>query len=470
MTGTLTGPFTDWVLFDVSRKYGTVQSLPYSQATELIMAVEYNGQTGKGQQRELVKAHVKKLKGELEDGNFTPTPVSASLDKRHRDKLTLNPDGTFALVVDSDDPLLQTDGGHRYEALKLVVADLAEQLARATDEQERAKLARWLKQAREVPITVTVYFDGNPAKDFVNLQAGRPVDASHLKSLSIHAGMAVSESERRSHDIARALNKAAGSPFHNTVKFDSRGALPLPISTLTAKSAGDLSVSLVGLAKLGIAAEKDVPFLAKAVVDAYAALVKLNATQGDDGLLAYGKFLTPISNSGSKGSSTMLVGVGLCLAYRLVALKKAAADESDLARLAEAADAVLNKKVAGSFSGPQKRALIGRFAKEFFADLTEPRHQGVPVPLLKVLPPSAFGVAPLPKEPKPAKPKKAPKRPSVTVPPADAPVTVVEVNDPVVVGPGDPAEDFVPSWEGSDPAPPELVAAGAGPWADEIQA
>ena len=146
----------------------------------------------------------------------------------------------------------------------------------------------------------------------------------------------------------------------------------------------------------------------------------------------------------------MLTGVGLCLAYRLVALGKAKADATDLAKLVEAAEYSLNKSAKGNFSGPVKRALLGKFAKEFFADLSEaPRHQGVPVSLLKTLSCSTFAVTPLPKpkkEPKAkpkvkkaAKPKKASAMPDVDGTPAETvtvttrPETVTVTTEPVVV-------------------------------------
>jgi hypothetical protein len=179
----------------------------------------------------------------------------------------------------------------------------------------------------------------------------------------------------------------------------------------------DLATSLVGLARVGVAHKKGAAFLARAVSDAFQALEDASKDQPEgEGLLggvtadADGwtvvnkKVLTPIGDEGTKGSSTMLTGVGLCLAYRLVALNKERADEDDLKKVVEAAEHALNLPAAGNLSGPQKRKHIGAFARELLADLPGDRHEGVPVDLLGLLSCSAFAVSRLPKPPKPAKP------------------------------------------------------------------
>ena len=96
MIGELRGTFTQWTLFDHQRQYGTVQNLTFSEAREYIKAVRFNGQTGAGQQREIVESHVRRLKKEMEAGTYTPTNVSAACSKKHRQTLKLNEDGTFA--------------------------------------------------------------------------------------------------------------------------------------------------------------------------------------------------------------------------------------------------------------------------------------------------------------------------------------------------------------------------------------
>lgn len=486
MVRTLTGNFTTWTLFDTTRKYGTVQNLPYEQAIEAIMAVPYRGDTGKGQQRDIVEGHARDLRKEMRAGTFTPTPVAAALEPRHLKNLTLD-DETFVLEVDSEDPLLHTDGGHRFVAIGNIIAELTERLESVKDEAEKADLERWLAQAKQLPVTVTVYFDGDPQKDFINLQKGRAVDASHLKSLAIAAGKEKNPALGVAFDIARLLHKDGQSPFHKSVKFDSRGSLPLPIATLTATGGSDIGTSLVGLARLGLAHGKDAAFLAEAVTTAYLTLkAASDKAEGDDGILEEGKVLTPVGNNGSKGASTMLTGVGLCLAYRLIALGKAQADAADLTKLVEAAEHSLNKTAKGNFSGPVKRALLGKFAKEFFADLADaPRHQGIPVPLLKALSCSTFAVNPLPKpkkEPKAKKPKaakkeKAPKTsalPDVDGTPATVTTEPVTVTTEAVTIPAPTTEKVesvtVPAPWDAPAETPTAAAQGAAAWDQEIGA
>lgn len=401
MIGTLTGSYTKWTLFDVTRSYGTVQSLPFSEASELIMAVGYNGQTGKGQQRELVAAHVRTIEAEMEAGTFTPTPVSAALEKRHAQNLKLNDDGTFSLTVDSRDPLLHTDGGHRFAALTKVVKKLREKLEAGAG-KEKEKFERWLAQAESLPMTVTVYFDGNPAKDFVNLQAGRAVDRSHILAMSIQAKMVADPASKLAFAVAKLLHNHESSPFRDYIKFDSRGSKPLPISTLCAKGASDIATSLIGLAKVGLADDEgcEASKLANVVTSAYKALQAAEEVvkrDGDAGVLEYGKVLTPMSNEGTKGSSTMLVGLSTCLAYRMSVNGNTIPDDDDLDALVAAAYLTLDVQVKNNFSGPYKRTMLGTFAKEFFLKTDVPKHDDIPVELLRTLSCSAFGVSPLPK-------------------------------------------------------------------------
>lgn len=476
MIGKLSGEFTRWTMFDFSRTYGTVQNLPYSEATEYIMAVRYNGTTGKGQQRELVAAHAKKLKAEMECGTFTPTNVSANCNKRHHGKLALDDaTGRFVLEVDSDDPLIHSDGGHRYEAIGMVVADLEDQIEKAGDNPEKVeKLKRWLEQAKRLPVTVTVYFDGDPQKDFLNLQLGRPVDAAQMLSMKLQHRMADEPELKLAFEVAKVLAKQPGSPYANSIRFDSRGSAALPISTLCSRGKSDLGTSLVGLGSVGMSADgdKSPEWLAGKIVTAFDA-IKADAPD----LLEYGKVLTPLCNSGGKGSATMLIGLGTCLAYRMVALGRADVSADDLEKLVEAAKLTLDEKVNGSFSAQDKRKLLGEFAKVFFSDLTVDKHAGLPVGLLKSLSASTFAVPPLPKEPKPKpkpapKPKKPapqpkPKAPTATkkkktlpdvdgpvgdvvtiaAPPADA--TVAVAAEPTVAVWEDKSADVTPApWEG----------------------
>jgi hypothetical protein len=396
MIGKLTGGFSEWTLCDRKRQYGTVQNLPFCEAREYIVPVCFNGQTGFGQQRDIVESHVRRLKKEMEAGTYTPTNISAACSKKHRSALMLNNDGTFVLSVSSADPLLHTDGGHRFAALQSMVKELEEKVEKAEGE-EKEQLSRWLEQARNVPVTVTVYFDGNPAEDFVRLQQGRPVDAAHLLSLKVQHKVLDNPAVRVAFEVAKVLHKQKDSPLHSLVRFDSRGKLPLPVSTICSTGSSDIGTSLVGLARVGQMGDnpKEAAWLANAVIAATQALQK-----EAQALLDHGKVLAMMANGGKKGSTTMLVGLGVVLAYRMVVLGHSQPTEEDLTRLVQTANNKLNESVNGNFSGPTKRKLLGLFAQDFLADLTGPKHCGLPVTLLRTLSPSTFGVEPLPKEKK----------------------------------------------------------------------
>jgi hypothetical protein len=390
----LTGAIHTWELFGKTRTFGET-TLPYGQASKVLRAVRYNALAGKGQQREISEPHCRKLVAAMEEGVFTPTPVSANLTKSHREHLKID-NGTFRLEVTEDNPLLQTDGGHRFEALYRITKDLEKRLKEASGEAEKAKLSKWLDQANNAPCTITIYIDGDAQCDFVRLQACRPVDASHMFSLKIQNKL-VEPPFRLAFETAKLLHKTEGSPFVGSIRFDSRGAAPLPISTLCSKGASDLGTSLVGLAKVGLSGEKakDATSLAHSVISAFKALAKHS-----EELLETGKVLAPLSNDGTKGSSTMLLGVGVMLAYRQAALEHPLPTDDDISRLVDAADKTLAKNVNGNFSGAVKRELIGAFAKEFLADLaTDPlnTHEGVPVELVRILSASTLNVTPLPK-------------------------------------------------------------------------
>jgi hypothetical protein len=471
MVGTLTGEYTKWSLFDHGRTYGTAQNVPYKDAAELIMAHRFNGQTGKGSQRELVLPQVKKLKKEMEEGTFTPTVVSAACTKKHRP--ALGTDGRFTLTFDSDTPLDQTDGGHRFESLAVIRKELQQQLAEDPTGPDAEMNKRWLEQVENLPVTVVVYFDGDPQKDFVRLQAGKAVDATHLLSLRIAQRMEADPAVKLAFETAKLLAKQDGSPFLNLVRFDSRGKLPLPINTLCARGSSDIATSLVGLARVGLTAGKSASWLAGVVVDAYAAVEKYAPD-----LLQYGRVLTPMANEGKKGQSTMLVGLGTMLAYRLIATSKDRALSGDLEALAKAAQATLSEPVVGNFSGPMKRALMGEFAAAVLADVVvdkwDSNGKEIPVSLIKALSASTFAVDPLPKEPKKKatkkkgtseSPKGGRKKAAVAAGSGEA-TTTITVPEPEPVAAGLPAEpaDVTTSWDDG-----ELVGVADGAAWDEVQ-
>lgn len=394
----LSGVVRTWALMGNSRQFSEI-TLPFAEANELFMPVRYNGTSGQGEQRAICPSHQRKLQLAMERGDFTPTPISVSLRKKHREALQYPPGETrtFSLVVDSDDPLSLTDGGHRIESLFQIVKEAKVAWAKASTDEERAKLQAIIDEANSLPITATIYLDGNPQTDFVNLQLGRTVDAAHLFSLKVQRKILSDPEFKLAIDTAKQLNKDEVSPFANLIRFDSKEnkslVKKLPISTLCAKGASDISTSLIGLAQVGLAGRNkvlDATALASLVTKLYQALKTDAAT-----LLEEGMVLTPILAGGTKGSATMLLGVATCVAF--------AESSEAVADAVATAKQTLNVKVEGGFSGPMKRKLMGEFAREFFKNYGGEKHEGIPVELLRILSCSAFGVSPIPKPAKRSK-------------------------------------------------------------------
>lgn len=406
-THEFTGYVATWCVCDHTRKYGTV-TVPFEVANEFIVATPYTALTGRGEQRGIVESHCKKIEKEMTEGTYTPTGVSAGMRKKHHPNLKIEPDGMFVLIVDTNDPLAQTDGGHRYEALGRMLKKFTQKAADMTDPEEKAKFTRWVEQIKKTDVTITIYFDGNPQQDFINLQAGRTPDAAHMLSLKMRSD--ADPVMKLAFDTACVLHQTQGG-FQNQIRFDSRGTLPLPISTLCSKGSSDIGTSLIGLARIAL----NKGGVKQDTLAGYCNLV-YNILDGKaKELLEYGKLLTPMAKEGTKGSSTMLIGISTCLAYRVLLAGKTV--EESLELLVKAAKATLDNNVKGNLSGPAKRQYLGAFARKYLGDLSVEMHDGLPKDLVTILSCSTFSAIPLPKVVKPpkgaAKPEASTEKPAV---------------------------------------------------------
>jgi hypothetical protein len=358
--------------------------LPYGEARTIFRPDVYNALNGRGEQRQEIDGHVRAIRKDMMEGNFTPTPVSAGLRKRHLERLVECGKGEVSLEVDPGDPLPLTDGQQRFGALRQI-AELAEQ----------AGDAELLDKVLGLPVSVMVHVDGDTQRDFLNLQKGKPVATDHLLSLRIQQKLVGEKdyaSVKLAADTAKALNGSVESPFHKIVRFDSKGMGSLPLTTLCSRGASDLGTSLVGLARVGLSASiKDSKKLAYYVVS-----VANGLREHAPELLGDGLPLTP-PPEGTRGSCTMLVGLAVCLAYRLKVLGRALPEAEDLEKMAEAAKATMARPISGNFSSQTKRLLLREFAAEFFADLKVERHEGVPAELVRTLSASAYGCRPIAK-------------------------------------------------------------------------
>lgn len=377
----LEGQVWTWSAFGGQRQYGII-GMKFEQARKWIVPVRFDALTGRGQQREIVRSHCNKLVKEIRAMNYTPTPVSACLPEGVEPKIS---DEKFSVTFDK--PLNNIDGGHRFTSLETILRQIDESIEKAKDEESKAELTKDRSEILNLPINVVLYLDGDPQTDFVNLQAGKSVDAAHLGALKNLKGQ-TPVTNQLAFDAAAILHETIDSPYFHQIRFDSRGVLPLPFTSLCSRGSSDLATSLVGLGKF----EKDPEWIAERVTEAY----RIIQDQIPEAL-EYGKYLTPVSNGGSKGSSSMLLAVAVCLGYELSEIQDVErADKETWDRVADAA-AIFDEKVAGNFAGPLKRSLAGRFARAFFEESDVEKHEGIPIGLIQLFSASAFGVSPLPK-------------------------------------------------------------------------
>ncbi len=393
MKKTLSGPVHKWKIGLDSRLFGKLV-LPFGEARELFAAVPFNAETGNGEQRCSSGPHIKKLSRVMRDGLYTPAEFTISLRDNHKNQAQFDlVDGVehFSIEVDYDDPLPVSDGEHRLAGLELLKKEFAAELAKA-DDPDKVNWESLIDDVLNVPISFTLLLDGTAKVDFVNLQEGRPVDKAHMASMRVCLG-GTPPDVKTAFATAPLLNQHADSPFREKIRLDSRGMLPLPVSSLCSKGASDLATSLVGLARVG--GKQGAEELCKRVCETFRFLKK-NAKE----LMDFGKVLTPISDGGKKGGATLTVGVAVVWAYRLAALgRPTEPTDEDFQRLLQSAKFCLDERVQGDFAGPAKRKLIGRFAQDFLSDVVDDFHEKLPVSLLKLLSPSAFGVGKLPRPP-----------------------------------------------------------------------
>lgn len=392
----LVGAVRDWSLFGHSRRFITV-NLPYETFNNVVQVHRYDGTTGKGEQREIQASHARKLEREMRDGTYTPTSAGVQTRPAHRKTIRELGDGLIELTVDSKNKLPLIDYQHRDFAIGSILSSLTARM-KVAGEEEKAILERQIEDVYKLPVEVTIYLDGNAQDDFIRLQAGKSVDPSHMLSLKIARQAAMNPDLAKAFDIARELAAKEGSPYKDQIRFDSRGLMPLPISSLCQKGSSDLSTSLVGLAR--VSGDMPADKIADVVVEVFR-----HIWTTDNSVCTYGKVLTPISQHGTKGSATTLIGIAICVVFDMLARKNAAGEPAEirLDDMMEAVKAELDQKIIKSFAGPEKRILMGAFAKKFFKDSPLELHHGVPLELVKTLSASTYSVQSVPKPEKPAR-------------------------------------------------------------------
>jgi len=395
MTTELRRQVYSWGLTKRKREYIVVMN-SYAEARKLYKVKHFDVRTGYGEQRREVKSYVKELAKEFRTGTFTPTPIHVGVRDCHVKKLRYEEENgqRFAiLTLDDRDHLPLLNGGQRFAALEKIRAEAGKQRDEAP-EKEKAKANDYLALVDSQPIIAVVLLNGNCKTDFINLQRGKPLDASHLQSLQFGDKVASKKGSDRfvqqAYDIAKQLQSSNKLPFFNKspffkqIRFDTLSKAPLPVARLCSKVRSDMATSLVGLAKVGHSFKKpkSVEWLAN-VVNAACSILREKASK----LLEDNRVLTPPPD-GTVGSATILIGVGVALAFRMMISGSDRASERDSEALVTAALKTLDRNDKDTFTGQAKRKLMSEFVKAFFADLPDlVRQDGLPVDLLQLLAP-----------------------------------------------------------------------------------
>ena len=166
----------------------------------------------------------------------------------------------------------------------------------------------------------------------------------------------------------------------------------------------DLSTSMVTACRLARKYKRtDEKFLVDCYVQAYQAIRKYGEKTvkvvGDTEvkevtILQNGKILRPAKDSGKKGGTRLLMGLGNCLVARKMLTENYKITEADLQHLANAAQETLNEETDGNLSNARIRESMGEFAREYFKDLKDDlvMRDGVPDILVEETAPSTWGI------------------------------------------------------------------------------
>lgn len=390
-----------------------VVNLPYGIVRRITRSDRYNPDTGRGEQRAGIESWQKKLAKAQQNGTFTPTPYAAGLRESHRKQLKFtNGDKHVEFHVDNKNPLPLIDGQQRSGAREMMRKNAE------PDEQKRID---------SDIITLVVYLDYRKV-DFDNLQEGRPVNKSHRLSMRLREGLvdaAKAPFLQMAQQVLTSLNNNPESHLDKQVKFDSGSSAPLEFSSLATLGGSDIATSIVGGTKIALYENQDFPVFAKGKqrtaawlasmqVHAYQAIRKygdkVELTNPVDGsktewpkVLQRDYVLCPAPN-GTKGGSSLLIGLGNMLAFRMAWQDKDEPQPKDLKHFVEAVQDTFDIELEGGFSGPMKRQLMGDFCRRYFADIVQqegeehqtkklvPIDNGIPYLLTLMLTRSTFAV------------------------------------------------------------------------------
>jgi hypothetical protein len=436
----LRGTVLDWNLGDptIKGEQYFVTNINYGLLREIAKPYLFSAVDGTGEQRAQKKARIRQLRNAISKGEYTPAAWYMGVRDDHdvefdNDKVVVN--------VDSSYPLPLTDANHRRAAL----------------EELRADGGIMQRKIDNLPITCIVHLNPNKTKlNFINLNDKFNVDAGQMLTMKISNG-AVKSNQKEFYslalDIARLLHTASNSHLYRLIKFDTQSGGSLPFKSISQSGKSDLSTSLYGMAMICKDYGKDAEWGANQILFAYETLLS-DAPE----LIKKGMVLAP-EPDGTMGGSTLIVGLGNMLAYRMKLLGREIPLKADNDQFIKAVREVFTGEVVdGNFSTQRKRMFMGEFTRALFADLVEAEdtligaHEGIPIVLCNLLGTSTFNVSKFekPKGKRGRKPKVvAPVKEEPSEPPAKLDVPVEETTLDVDTDP-EWTEDDTPPWSDSD--------------------
>ena len=412
-TDTFYGIKWTWNLSSPAIDYIIVQTT-YGKARKYFRPIQYDAKTGKGVQRRLIEKWVRKLKHDMSKGIYSPDSAKATVEQHHYD-LGLIEDHHRKVTITGDlnNPISLTDSQHRFAALERI-------------REEGGKMQTKVDQ---LPITIQVNLNTDPVTDFLNYQKGRPTDKTHVLSMRITKGLVENNKQQIYQDalkIAEILNERDDSPFHNKIQLETGIIAPIPLKSVMAENASDISTSLLAAGRVIQLTKMTVEELSDHIVNAYDLMVKNSPQLFED------EQLLCLPPNGTKGAATIIIGVGILTAYAQhhFDYKDFFGDDNCVSDFLDCCEEVFTRNANNNLSGPAKRGVIGEFAKALFKNSSDDVcHEGIPKELLTLTSTSAYNVSVLPKEKKKTAKKSKKDKPIDTEVEDDVNSTDVDVSD-----------------------------------------
>jgi hypothetical protein len=365
-------PLHTW---QVSKKHKPRQwvliTLPFREAMELFEAREYDMDKRAGEQRPSIDSWINKLRREMEVEAFAPAIWSACLRDSQRRRMVVNPDGTVTLTVTSQSPFALIDGNHRKKAMMKLFA-----LAEKKQDQETMDLVDACQ------ISVQVYLEPERSlKTFQALQEGKKVSPDLLAIQKFQD--AKTPEEEVGLRVAVALNQHRDSHLKGVIGFIGPITNLLGVRTALTDSPSELACSIMGGVNIAFhfqkaksgkeAVEAASAWLQQCYLEVWDA-VQNHTDQSVDGfgqpiasVLMPGKMLRPLGYPGGRKAGTTLInGLANMWAYMKGVRGHDKMSVVERNHFTACVDQIFDLPNTGGLGGPQKRTLMGQFAREYF--------------------------------------------------------------------------------------------------------